>query len=167
MALALDTEQFLLIAQARQGNPQAIAALLQRDLERGGVEVCAWKRGCTLRLELMGSAAVNKPEALAFLHHGLNYLQPEGIDAVHVSLYLSHEDNPRWVERISLRTSPPPQSGGRSERKQIQKSFRRWPMPFWVAIATCATLVGTVWMTVLPYEGIQPSLAEPQRNAKP
>lgn len=176
MASALDTEQILLISRARQGNPQAIAALLQRDLKSGGVEVCGWKRGRILRLELMSSAVVGKTEALRFVRRAVDYLQPQDIDAVHLSLYLNDEHEPRWVERIApgqafsspAFSSPAPlgqtfsnpalpsqalsiqRSRGLGQRLHETKALRRrWRRPAGWAIAAAIVLAGTLLVALL------------------
>ncbi len=117
----MNTEQALLITQAKTGDPRAIAALIQQDLSRRGIEVCAWKKGRTLRLELLGSAYPSKKQVVQFLRHGLIFLQPETLDVAQVTVYVRGEDDPRWVERIVLRspTETRPKALAQSWRQRL------------------------------------------------
>lgn len=98
----MDTAQLLLISNARQGEPQAIAELMQHELRHQGIEVCGWKKGTTLHLELMGRSYPTRSEVLNFIKNGLAFLKAEGIEAARVVVYVEGEDHPRWVDRIGL-----------------------------------------------------------------
>lgn len=151
--------QIVLIARARRGDAEAIAALLQRDLHHHGIEVSAWMRGRTLRVELMSPFCLTKPEAMAFIHSGMDYLQADGVGAVQVSAYVRGEYDPRWVERLNLkkprllrqsREASRPRGGVRMVRFEVlSQAAKVVSVPWAVGIAVSTVLVGVVAIAAL------------------
>ncbi len=164
--------QIVLIARARRGDADAIAALLQRDLQHHGIEVSAWTRGRTLRVELMSPFCLTKPEAMAFIHSGMDYLQADGIGAVQVSAYVQGEYDPRWVERLHLkkprtfRALPPvgrSQGVGMVKVERLSQALKSVRAPWAVGIAVSTVLVGAV--AIAAFSGSETSA--PKTNPSP
>ena len=100
-----------LLKLAKQGNPKAIAALMNRQLHTKGITAKTQvKNGC---LQIMlESAQVPKEQAMvAFVHKGMMSLGAKSIQSVRVYGRQTGEEFPAWTQEFTLETkplSPPP-----------------------------------------------------------
>jgi hypothetical protein len=90
------------MAQAKAGNPAAIAALLNRTLQPRGITATAKLDDICLVIELACSQPISQNEAIAFIRQGLNRLQPKGIQSVFVSAQNAQRANLDWMESFLL-----------------------------------------------------------------
>lgn len=101
--------QSTLLLQAKQGNPTAIATLLNRSLQAKGITASAQLEGNCLTIELASTHPINQASAIAFIRQGLNRLQPHRIHSVLVSAQPQQAEAFAWMETFELdgMTAPP------------------------------------------------------------
>lgn len=93
------------VIQAKQGNPTAIAALLNRSLQARGITVTAQLQENCLTLELASAQTIDQKTAIAFIQQGMNRLQPEQIHSVLVCARLAAVTDLEWMESFWLQRS--------------------------------------------------------------
>lgn len=91
-----------LMAQAKQGNPQAIAALLSRALEAKGIRASAALNGNCLSVELTSAQPIAQEAAIQFIQQGMHRLQPRRIHTVLVSAQTAGDRELEWMESFVL-----------------------------------------------------------------
>lgn len=91
-----------LMAQAKQGNPNAIATLLNRALEAKGIRTCVTLDGNCLSVELTSAQSIPQQSAIQFIWQGMNRLQPRRIHTVLVSAKTTGDRELEWMESFSL-----------------------------------------------------------------
>ena len=87
-----------LIAQARQGNPEAIATLLNRSFKTQHISIRVRRRQTRLYVQLTASPAPEQATVVPRIVNGLRRLQIEGIQSVDISA------QPPGATRLSWRT---------------------------------------------------------------
>jgi hypothetical protein len=88
---------------AKQGNPQAIASLLNRNLQPKGITVkVASKPGGVLQILLEAAQAPDAKEMSAFIQQGMAKLQPAGVRSLVIFSKSTGEDIPNWSREIVL-----------------------------------------------------------------
>lgn len=100
LALAMDAPT--LIAQARAGDVDAIAALISRSLQGYQVSVKADRHSYRLTLRLEAALPLSQAQIVTRIRQGMVRLQPEGIGTVLVQSYQNGQNQPRWSEEIAL-----------------------------------------------------------------
>jgi cytoskeletal protein RodZ len=90
---------------AKQGNPGAIAALMNRSLQPKGITAKVAAIGNNLQIRLESAQVPNQAALVKFVHKGLTTLAVESIQTVHLSGYLLGEAAPAWEEDIELSPS--------------------------------------------------------------
>jgi hypothetical protein len=103
------------IEQAKQGQPDAIAALMNRQLKSKGIQVQARRRNDCLQMRFKSSKVPQKDQLTAWVHRGLERLHPVGIDRVQVEGWKHGASRPVWVETIALTPTAVPQSAVNQE----------------------------------------------------
>lgn len=91
-----------ILAAAKQGNPQAISALINRQLQPQGITAKAKLiEGC---LQILVESATMPPqnEIVPYVVKGVRGLQVAAIKALVISGRRSGEDLPDWTERVDL-----------------------------------------------------------------
>ncbi|MBW4680604.1 MAG: GUN4 domain-containing protein [Microcoleus vaginatus WJT46-NPBG5] len=102
----MTTEQPNLQQLAKQGNPKAIASLLNRSLQPKGITAkAAVKNGC-LQLMLEAEKVPPKQPYVDSLRKGLTNLMPTAIQKVKVYGKQVDEDVPEWLEEFNLSVQP-------------------------------------------------------------
>lgn len=91
-----------LFAQAQQGDPMAIAALITQSLQSLGVWARAVRQDATLHIELEGAQAPDPAGVLPRLTQGMRQLSPRGIAQVYVFGFALGETRPAWRQGIEL-----------------------------------------------------------------
>ncbi|MDX2240117.1 MAG: hypothetical protein NW224_05480 [Leptolyngbyaceae cyanobacterium bins.302] len=96
-----------LIVQAKQGNPTAIAALLNRALQSRGIVATAQLQQTCLTIELTAAQPIDQSAAIILIQQGMNRLQPQRIHTVLVSAQSTTESDWTWMESFSLHEVEP------------------------------------------------------------
>ncbi len=93
---------------AKQGNPQAIADLMNRSLQPKGITVSAsFTDGC-LQILLESDRILNQQNLVTFLYKELMNLGAEAIKVVQVYGQRTGEDFPDWTQELELGAIKPP-----------------------------------------------------------
>jgi hypothetical protein len=96
------TTQPNLLELAKQGNAQAIATLINRQLQPKGITAkAALKDGC-LQVMLESAQAPNQQALVAFVRKGITGLRAASIERVKVYGRLVGEEFPAWSEEFEL-----------------------------------------------------------------
>lgn len=88
--------------QAKQGNPAAIAVLLNRALQSRDIVATAQLHQTCLMIELTATQPIDQSTMVAFIRQGLNRLQPQRIQTVLVSAQSSTAAEWAWMESFPL-----------------------------------------------------------------
>ncbi|MDY6936116.1 MAG: hypothetical protein SWY16_00495 [Cyanobacteriota bacterium] len=94
-----------ILEQAKQGNPDAIAALMSRSMKSQGIDVRASLEGSCLQVRLEAPKVPSPQATIAFVRKGMTNLGIETIDSVDIQSYQAGAALPTWQERIFLRES--------------------------------------------------------------
>lgn len=102
-----------LLHQARQGDPQAIAALINAALAPQGVSVKAYLRHPCLEILLRSAHGLNQHATVAFLRQGMVRLRVGNLQKVRAYAWQQGADFPIWVAEfvIYAEARPTPQPG--------------------------------------------------------
>lgn len=92
---------------ARQGEPTAIATLINRSLHPKGIHVLARRRGSCLQIMLEAAKSLPQESCLQYILKGLKKLDPEGILNVRLHGRLLGDEWPEWTQTLELRTTLP------------------------------------------------------------
>lgn len=89
---------------AKQGDPNAIAALLNRSLQSKGITAKANQEDGYLHLTLESAQVPNQQALVNFIHQGMMKLQSEAIHTVMIEAYKTGERLPAWSQELQLET---------------------------------------------------------------
>lgn len=87
---------------AKQGNPQAIAALMNQTLQSKGITVSATVLSNCLTVVAEADTLPEKDSLLDFIRQGILNLKPQAIDRVIVQGKVKGEKHPGWRENVEL-----------------------------------------------------------------
>ena len=90
---------------ARQGDPDAIAALMNRHLETQGITARVAKQESTLCVNLEAAQIPNQAELVAYVKKGVTGLELAAIDHLTVSCQQLGADTQAWSEDLTLQPS--------------------------------------------------------------
>lgn len=90
------------VALARQGDPGAIAQLMNHYLLSTGITARVDRQGDTLSIFLESAAAPDQQRMMDLVQGGIANLKPEGISLVKVYGCELHQNSPLWRQEISL-----------------------------------------------------------------
>ena len=121
----------VLLKLARQGDPRAIAALMNDALREQDIWVKATRNDRSLQVMLKAPRALNQSTCVAFLRWGMARLQSVTIDHIYLYAWQTYGDFPDWVTDFSLE-QPEPRP---TESETIEVA---------VSAATPTTVSGTV-----------------------
>ena len=129
MRIFVNTAQQTALAQAKQGNPEALAALMRKQLEKKGIQVRVSRSGDLLTVALGSAQAPPKTSSLNFVKNGLTSLGVKNIRAVQVRAHKLGVAEPVWIERINLAAPPvtlptQPPSQDRNDDSLLKISFK-------------------------------------------
>lgn len=99
-----------LTALARQGDPSAIAALMNRTLKPKGITAKAVARHGCLQIQLESDQVPNQVALTRFISKGLNNLGVRSIRSVRLYGYQAGAEVPAWEEELVLPTADPDES---------------------------------------------------------
>jgi hypothetical protein len=97
-----------ILEQAKQGNPNAIAALMSRSMKSQGIDVQASLEDGCLQVYLEAAKVPSPQATVAFIRKGMANLDIASIDRVKVYARQQGEPIPAWQEDIVLREPPAP-----------------------------------------------------------
>jgi len=106
-----------LLKQAKEGNPSAVAALMNQSLNPKGIQAKAAARGDCLLIRLESQAPPDQTLLTKFVQSGVQNLNPATFKTVEVSGKSLAGDRPAWtsvidlVQRSVMPKSPQPVSG--------------------------------------------------------
>ncbi len=103
-----DFEQAALLAC--QGDPSAIAQLMNRHLSAMGIVARVDRQGNTLTIFLESAQVPDQQQMMEFVRGGIANLQPEAIHFVKVYGGKLHHNSPIWGQEIPLDSSSTPYS---------------------------------------------------------
>ncbi|MDS3859728.1 CapA family protein [Thermosynechococcaceae cyanobacterium BACA0444] len=92
---------------ARQGEPTAIATLINRSLHPKGIHVLARRQGSCLQIMLEATKSLPPDRCLQYILKGLRKLDPDGILNVRLHGRLLGDEWPEWTETLELKTTLP------------------------------------------------------------
>lgn len=87
---------------AKQGDPHAIAALINRSLASKGIQAEAELEGTCLKISLQATQIPNQKAVVAIIHRGMIVLQVKQIRAVKILTYRSDNQYLAWQHEIDL-----------------------------------------------------------------
>lgn len=100
------SNQTKLLELAKQGEPRAIAALMNQYFQPKGVTVkAALKNGC-LQIMLKATQALPQQLLVAAVHKGIIQLKLVGIERVEIYGWHKEEEFPSWIEGFELAEPP-------------------------------------------------------------
>lgn len=95
-----------LLDRAKQGNAEAIAALMNSALQSQSIWVKAALDADCLQVMLKSPDALNQATCMTFLHRGLLRLQPAAIAQVRAYAWRTGDAFPLWIATVPLERSP-------------------------------------------------------------
>lgn len=96
-----------LLAQAQQGNPKVIAAILNHALKPRGITAQVARRETCLYVLLRAIAVPPKAEAIALISTMLNQLDAKPIETISIHGQRTGDQSIAWKQEILLRTERP------------------------------------------------------------
>ncbi|MBD2040896.1 hypothetical protein [Microcoleus sp. FACHB-672] len=90
---------------AKQGDPNAIAALLNRTLQPKGITASAEQEDGFLQIILKAAQVPNQQAVVTFIHQGMTKLESEAIHTVRIDGYQNGQDTPAWSDEFGLETA--------------------------------------------------------------
>ncbi|TVR16666.1 MAG: hypothetical protein EA395_00165, partial [Phormidium sp. GEM2.Bin31] len=96
-----------LLKQAKQGDPKAIAALMNRSTQAKGISVKASLKDRCLQVLLEGDVVPHQGKTVEFVRDGMAKLQVEGVDRVKVYGRQVGQETPVWQEEIVFADTNP------------------------------------------------------------
>ncbi|MGJ3252097.1 MAG: hypothetical protein ACFE0J_13345 [Elainellaceae cyanobacterium] len=122
-----------LLELAKQGNPQAIAALMNHSLKPKGIVAKVQAQGDRLQVLLEAAQTPNRQVLTNFVRNGLNHLNIDSIQFVQVSGQQTGANQPAWTQRLevgpsSLNSSQPVPGAATSAPKSVAPPPPKRPM---------------------------------------
>ncbi|NMG60575.1 hypothetical protein E1H12_19175 [Geitlerinema sp. P-1104] len=96
-----------LLKQAKQGDPKAIAALMNRSTQAKGISVKASLKDRCLQVLLEGNVVPHQGKTVEFVRDGMAKLQVEGVDRVKVYGRQVGQETPVWQDEIVFADTNP------------------------------------------------------------
>ncbi len=87
---------------AKQGDPQAIAALINRSLASKGIHAKAELEAECLKISLQAAQVPNQKAVVTIIHRGIIILQPEKVKCVKILTYRADNNYLAWQYEINL-----------------------------------------------------------------
>ncbi|MGP1387905.1 MAG: hypothetical protein ACTS2F_30490 [Thainema sp.] len=120
-----------LLKQARAGNPDAIAALLNRNLQPREIQATVTHTSETsLAVHLTASQPLSPDKLVSYLHQSFRTLNPTTISSVEIYGHQNGQTQPIWTRQFQLhspnheRTSPPATTSQNQHRDRPSPSVK-------------------------------------------
>jgi hypothetical protein len=91
-----------LLELAKQGNPRAIAALMNHSLKPKGIVATVESQGDRLQVLLEAAQTPNQQVLTSFVKNGLSQLNVSSIKSVHISGRQTGADRPAWTQAVDF-----------------------------------------------------------------
>lgn len=115
--------QSSLLELAKNGNPQAIASLMNQVLEPKGVVAKTQLEGNCLHIVFLSEHLLSQSAIASFVKNGLNALSPRTFQTIKLYAQKIGQDSPLWVDSFSLEqalsATPPTPAPAASPRMNI------------------------------------------------
>jgi hypothetical protein len=108
-----------LLELAKQGNAQAIATLMNRQLQPQGITIKAALKDNCLQMMLQSTPVSDREEMVAFVRKGLTTLGVAAIARVKIYGRQTGEDVPAWSEEFELAKQTPPTLKERARQRHV------------------------------------------------
>ena len=125
-----------LLEQARQGDPNAIAALMNRTLQAKGITANVERTGDRLLVRLEAEQLPNRQAMTTFVQNGILGLKTQVIQSIEIQGQQKGSDRSAWIQEIYLGApvasapdSPPTRSGGDLASSDLQSPLLNPPPP--------------------------------------
>jgi hypothetical protein len=99
--------QTTLLQLAKQGQPKAIAALINKSLQPKGITAKIFLKGECLQVILEADRVPNQQILAPFVSQGLQNLDPPSIQLVKIYGIQTGKKSPAWVEKVQLNGANP------------------------------------------------------------
>lgn len=107
---------------AKQGDPKAIALLLNRSLTSKGLRAQVNRKNDCLSILLEGSQLLDRSKLVAFVQRGIEKLEVADVRTLKIFGREKGEKNPAWSQTVSLTFSAPSQSQERQKEAEASKT---------------------------------------------
>ncbi|MCL1463475.1 CapA family protein [Argonema galeatum] len=148
------------LSLAQQGDPDAIAVLINKVVSKKGVTATAKSKGNCLHIVLESDRVPNQASCVRFIHDGIIRLNPKYIDSVRLYGRRSDQKWPTWTEFVELKqpayaststaTLPrlvTPGPGPKRKPTKLKTKYRK-KIPLLLLGSICWILVATVGFVV-------------------
>ncbi|HEY9699681.1 MAG TPA: hypothetical protein V6D10_20640 [Trichocoleus sp.] len=112
---------------ARQGEPQAIAALINQSFQPKELTAQAVLKNNCLQLLIESTAPPNQRAVVDFIQKGLSSLQPRGIKLIKICGQQTGEVMPSWIEEIQLGVQLAPPVANSVQQSEPEEETIRCP----------------------------------------
>lgn len=146
-----------LLKLAKQGNPKAIAAMLNQSLQPKNITAKVGRKDDCLQILLESAQAVDQPTMVSFIRNGLIKLEVESITTVKVYGRQTGEESPAWSQKFEIVSQPePPSSTEQTDFNNLltHQTLHKTPKP-----------VPPTVETEKPSSNEQPDLLNPHRSS--
>lgn len=109
---------------AKQGNPNAIAALINRNLQQKGIVAKVSRKDSCLRIMLESREVPNQSSLVKFVCNGIKKIEVDGIETLQVFGRQAGDDVPSWSQIIAVGVEQftTPQNQGQTSELDLNKS---------------------------------------------
>lgn len=162
------------LSLAQQGDPDAIAVLINKVVSKKGVAATAKSKGTCLHIVLESDRVPNQASCVRFIHDGIIRLNPKYIDSVRVYGRRSDQKWPTWTELVELRQSAyastssatlprlvTPGPGPKRKPVRLKTKYRK-KIPLLLLGSICWILVAAVGFVVRAKMDSQVAASSPQ-----
>lgn len=141
--------QQTLLSLAQQGDPQAIATLINQVLWNKGITVMASRQGSCLQVLLISEQVPNQEACVYFIYDGMSRLGSKAIESIRVFGRQNDQSAPAWTQTFELKPGylppgitppPPPSPKPKPKQKRIKTKYRRRVPLLWFG--------GVIWVLV-------------------
>ena len=94
-----------ILESAKQGNPDAIAILINRTLQSKGITAKVSRKNTCLRIMLESSEAPNQSSLVELIFNGIRKLDVVGVDTLQIFGRQVDDDFPVWNQTLTLKKS--------------------------------------------------------------
>lgn len=98
-----------ILEQAKQGNPEAIAVLLNRHLQPKGISVKTAQQDRCLQIMVEAAQVPNQQAVVTFIYQGITKLGTTSIERIKIYGRKAGDDFPAWNQEFELIARPEPQ----------------------------------------------------------
>ena len=98
----MSTTPHNMLQQARQGNPEAIAALMNQHLQDRGITAQVTQQGDSLHVVLESAQTLAQPDLVNYVKKGVSGLSLSSVQALEISGRQTGHSSPDWTETVTF-----------------------------------------------------------------